>query len=279
MALRREPDDEEVLRILKESTPDDKIPLVDYITDSGEGRISLSDETLKALTKAKKRNKFTTVDNEHLLREVQEFGGNSFINLLRFGSGVTYKEVASDVASKLGASVSSSDSCEEIEKAILKKVIEKAWDEMSAEQRKKLGADLRVPAKGAIGLASVLAAAEMGGFATYRLAVSVANSVARQLLGRGLAFGTNAGLVGGLDLLIGPIGWAITALWMAADLAGPAYRVTVPCVIHISFLRQKAAEAIAAESQLKCSKGHVQADRNAQFCSQCGEKLRPASSR
>ena len=31
----------------------------------------------------------------------------------------------------------------------------------------------------------------------------------------------------------------LTGLWTAIDIAGPAYRVTIPCVIQIAFLRAK----------------------------------------
>lgn len=39
-------------------------------------------------------------------------------------------------------------------------------------------------------------------------------------------------------LALGPIGWAITGLWLAVDIAGPAFRKTVPAVIHVAMLRQ-----------------------------------------
>ena len=39
------------------------------------------------------------------------------------------------------------------------------------------------------------------------------------------------------SLLTGPIGWVITGLWTAIDLAGPAYRVTIPAVIQVAYLR------------------------------------------
>ena len=38
-------------------------------------------------------------------------------------------------------------------------------------------------------------------------------------------------------VLTGPIGWILTGIWTAFDIAGPAYRVTVPCTIIIAYLR------------------------------------------
>ena len=42
-----------------------------------------------------------------------------------------------------------------------------------------------------------------------------------------------------ISAFAGPVGWAITAAWTAYDVAGPAYRVTIPAVIQVAFLRQQ----------------------------------------
>ena len=49
----------------------------------------------------------------------------------------------------------------------------------------------------------------------------------------------NAALTRLMSILTGPIGWAITGLWTAIDIAGTAYRVTIPAVIQVAALRQK----------------------------------------
>ena len=38
-------------------------------------------------------------------------------------------------------------------------------------------------------------------------------------------------------VLTGPIGWVLAGLWTAFDIAGPAYRVLIPCTITIAYLR------------------------------------------
>ncbi|MFT1608869.1 DUF3944 domain-containing protein, partial [Enterobacter hormaechei subsp. steigerwaltii] len=37
----------------------------------------------------------------------------------------------------------------------------------------------------------------------------------------------------------GPVGWVLSSLWLLIDLAGPAYRVTLPSCIFIAYMRQK----------------------------------------
>ncbi len=266
--MRQDLEDLKLLHILNSCSAEDKSPLVDYITDKGEGRISLDDEVKDQLVHAQKTQLFNGYADELIIDEIQRFGGHTWINSVR-GTGVSYDEVVRDVASKIGAKYPKDSDCETVEKAILNKVIEKAWGKMSEEERADLTKSLHIPGKGAAALAAVLAAAEAGGFATFQIAATVANAVARQILGKGLTFGANAAMMEGLGFLVGPIGWAIAAVWFAADLAGPAYRVTVPCVLHIAYLRQK----LAQESRTLCPQGHTQTDPNAKFCSTCGAPI------
>lgn len=42
-----------------------------------------------------------------------------------------------------------------------------------------------------------------------------------------------------LGILAGPIGWVITGALVSINLAGPAYRVTVPACVLIATLRRK----------------------------------------
>lgn len=267
--MRNDKEDLALLNILRQCEAKEKIPLIDYITDSGNGRLSLSKESEKKLVAAKISERFFDDENKLIIKEIQSFGGNSLVNLIRSGKGVSYDEIVRDVASKVGAKVTRTASCEDMENAIIAKIIEKAWDKMSPEDRKEMTEFMHIPAKGPATLAAVLAAAELGGFATFQLAASVANALAKQIIGRGLAFGANTGLMQGLGVLVGPVGWAVTALWLAADLAGPAYRVTVPCVIQIAYLRQ----TIAIKNFKICPQGHPQKDPNAKFCSTCGAPI------
>ena len=73
------------------------------------------------------------------------------------------------------------------------------------------------------------------------MAVIVANQIAVIVAGRGLAFAANAALTRTIGAFAGPIGWALLSLWTIFDIAGPAYRITIPCVVHVAYLRIKAA--------------------------------------
>ena len=65
----------------------------------------------------------------------------------------------------------------------------------------------------------------------------LSDMIAIAIVGHGLSFAANAGLSRAIAVVAGPIGWLLSTLWLAIDLAGPAYRVTIPCVIHVAQLR------------------------------------------
>jgi hypothetical protein len=117
---------------------------------------------------------------------------------------------------------------------------------MSEEERRELLRAMDLDpglAAGAAVPAVAVIAGELGGFATYQLAVIVANAVARALLGRGLSFAAGAALTRALGVVLGPVGWIASGAWLAIDLAGPAYRKTVPAVIQVAALREAARVA------------------------------------
>lgn len=81
----------------------------------------------------------------------------------------------------------------------------------------------------------------------------IVNAVLKVLIGRGLPLVGNVILVRIANILTGPIGWVITGLWTAIDIAGPAYRVTIPAVIQIAYLRtlSENRDAISAANNIK----------------------------
>ena len=87
----------------------------------------------------------------------------------------------------------------------------------------------------------------MGGFRSYQLTLIIVNAVMKALFGRGLSIAGNALLTRTMSILAGPIGWVITGIWTALDIAGAAYRVTIPAVLMVTMLRKKQMYQEAAE--------------------------------
>lgn len=259
---------QDLLDLLRRGDPDDLALLVDYITDNGEGRISLASDTCRFLTHARETGDYSGLIPELIAREIRSFGGNTILNLFRSGEGVPYREVVVDVAEHLKAIVADEDSIETLEIKILGRLTEHAWQRMSDDEKRELGSNLGVrDGVGPAALAAILAAVRLGGPASYRMAMLAANAVARSLAGRGLSIAANAGLTRTIGVLAGPLGWVVTAVWAAFDLASPAYRVTVPCVIQLAYMRHKHAGNLCPACQSLNQPG-------AKFCSECGQRLR-----
>jgi uncharacterized protein YaaW (UPF0174 family) len=174
--------------------------------------------------------------------ELQCFGGNSFATMLRGGKGVTYRELLLDVCDKMKVNYNKKASIDVIELNLLMKILTDSIADMSPEQVRELVSELDINttdfSKQAV-IASLQMGARLSGFMVYKMAVIVANAVARAILGRGLTFAAGATLTKSVSIITGPIGWAVTAAWTLFDIAGPAYRVTIPCVVQIACLRAK----------------------------------------
>jgi uncharacterized protein YaaW (UPF0174 family) len=123
------------------------------------------------------------------------------------------------------------------------KILTDALEKMSPEELRELAEITGVKNTSGVTAETMVgvfqAVFRMGGFKSYQLTLIVVNAVLRALIGRGLSFAGNVALTRTMALLTGPIGWVITGIWTAVDVAGAAYRVTIPAVIQVAALRQK----------------------------------------
>ncbi len=181
---------------------------------------------------------------ELIMAELQHFGGNSFVNIFR-GGGVQYKEILCDVCDKLKVNYNKNATTETIEINMFMKLLEDSIAKMSQEELAEIAKDLNITH---VDYSSVMMALraimKMGGFKTYQIILMITNVVWKVIFGRGLALATNAAITRYVGIFLGPIGLAITGIWTAIDIAGPAYRVTIPAVIYVAYLRQLSTQDI-----------------------------------
>lgn len=177
---------------------------------------------------------------ESIAAEIQCFGANTFATMARGGEGVLYKELLCEVCDKMKVNYNKKAKISAIERNLLMKVLTDAMEEMTQQELKELciSLDLKTTSFTSEAISAVIIIAiRQSGFAAYQMAVIVANAVARQVAGRGLAFAANAALTRAMGIIAGPIGLILTALWTMVDIAGPAYRVTIPATIVVAYLR------------------------------------------
>jgi len=180
---------------------------------------------------------------ELIAAEIQCFGANTLATIFRGGKGVVYREVLMDVCDKMKVNYNKESTTEKIENNLLLKILTDALESMSPEELKKLAEAVGIENVSAMNAEAFVALFQAvfraGGFKSYQLTLIIVNAVLKALIGRGLSFAGNAALTRTMAILTGPIGWAITGVWTAIDIASPAYRVTIPAVIQIAALRQK----------------------------------------
>ncbi|CAM3524117.1 DUF3944 domain-containing protein [Helicobacter sp. UBA3407] len=221
----------------KELSSQDLNDLVEVLTgEEGDRRLT------EMLTQNDLYKRFYPNHKEYLdlvLEELQCFGGNTIINILR-GGGVLYKEILCDVCDKLKVNYDKKSPTELIEQNMFMKLAVDVFSKMDKDEVKKVAESMNVKDLpiGPELVAYAQLAFRAGGFKSYQMTLIVANYIWKVLFGHGLRLTTNASLTRILSILAGPIGLTITALWTVWDIAGAAYRVTVPAVIQVAFLRQ-----------------------------------------
>lgn len=232
------------------SSDDDLELLVSYILNASTESLSSKDDYKRHRPR---HSRYTDL----IAAEIRGFGGNTFANMFR-GGGPSYAEVVADVCGRF--KIKARADVVENENNILMKIVGDAWEKLSPHQREEfLEEIIKAGHKGAslsaampLSVIMTQLGVHLAGLLTYRIALVATNAVAKQVLGHGLTLAANANLARAIGAFAGPIGWIVTGLLTAIDLAGPAYRVTIPCVIHVAYLRRKLLfKAVAASADFE----------------------------
>ncbi len=230
------------LEFLKQLESSDLLDLFEVLVFGKDGE-KRHNEKLTSSIEYKRHGDDYAKYAERIAEELQYYGSNSFASALR-GTGVLYREILCEVCNKLKVNYNKKSDTTLIEENMLSSILQKSLEKMSDEEIRELCDELGVKNTNKLGKQALSAATltlfKMGGFKSYQLALIVANAVIKAIFQRELSLGTNAALTRGLSILTGPVGWIITGVWTAIDIAGPAYRVTIPACIMVATLRLKA---------------------------------------
>lgn len=218
--------DEALVQLLLNADKGDIDLLIDYVTNTGKFGFSMSDSVKAVLQDAKHQDIPDEETLRLLVRELQHFGGNTFVNLFR-RNGVSYSEIVDDVASHLKMKVQADASVEEKEALIIDCVFTSSWKKMSDDERRQILRGMGISASVSLDIP------------VWQKAVLVANGLAQTTAGKVLPLIAGLGIGRVLGVLTGPVGLAITGLYTAYDISNPAFRVTLPCVVQIAWIRLK----------------------------------------
>lgn len=235
---------DENLRFIERVSSEDLKPLVEIIAGKSDNRrwnefLSVSDEY-------KMHGEDYAKYWQRILQEFQEYGGNSILNIFR-DSGASYTKILHGVCKKMKVTCGINAGIVDREMALLTKILEKSLEKMTDEEKRKLCDELKIKTANPTGpviMSAIQVAINAGGFMSYQIAVIVANAVLKTVIGRGLTFAANAALTRTIGIFAGPIGWAVSGIWLIFDLASPAYRVTIPGCVYIAYLRQKYSNTV-----------------------------------
>jgi uncharacterized protein YaaW (UPF0174 family) len=227
---------------LRECDNDDLRSLCDILVYDNNGKIRISEN-------------LTNTDNylscypqnmngmyEDLATELLCFGGNSIANAFRHGQGPSYKTVLSDVCKRMKVNVSKSDSVENMEQNLLIAISSKAIGYLSEAEARAIMEDCQIKSNNRTkaGLAAALVVLRSTNKRLFvNLICIIMRSMCSLLIGRELMIvGANV-LSRGLCVITGPLGWLALGGWTIYDLTNPAYRVTIPAVILVAYMRVK----------------------------------------
>lgn len=229
------------LLFLQQAKNEDLKTLVDILTHDTDGEIRIAEQLTNTDAYLYCYPYRLNMMWQEIAGELQRFGGNTLANLCR-NEGIRYREILQDVCRKLEVYFCGYESTEEIERHLLEKVCMDSVANMSEEELRKMIQELNIPMKNPrkyMIVAALQMAIRRGGILFTRIAVYITRLISRMLIGRSaLMIGSNL-LNKVLGTLAGPLGWVITAGWTVYDLASPAYRVTIPGVIQVAYMRMR----------------------------------------
>ncbi|MEX1827045.1 hypothetical protein [Luteibacter sp. CQ10] len=254
--------DSALLALLVESKADDIDVLVRYLTDDGRGRLALPAAVKDLFVESSQRGIYSRETLRLLIGELQQFGGHSIANLARRG-GVAYREIVADALSYVGGQPDGAMPVERMELEFLAIRFEKVWPVIDHEQRRALNVGEKLVddsadasawrdaiLKGGAPSAAVAQWLSRTPLPAPNTPAAVAKAVGKLALGR--LFNAPAVLIAG-----------------ANDLASAAFRVTIPCVTQIAYMRQMRQSTAA----LECNGCGSMALGKGRFCAQCGKAL------
>ena len=229
------------LLFLQQADNEDLKTLVDILTHDTDGEIRIAEQLTNTDAYLYCYPYRLDMMWQEIAGELQRFGGNTLANLCR-NEGIRYREILQDVCRKLEVYFCGYESTEEIERHLLEKVCMDSVENMSEEELRKMIQELNIsmknPRKYMI-VAALQMAIRRGGILFTRIAVYITRLISRMLIGRSALMIRSNLLNKVLGTLAGPLGWAITAGWTVYDLASPAYRVTIPGVIQVAYMRMR----------------------------------------
>lgn len=171
--------------------------------------------------------------------ELSLMGGNTIANVARFilkkGSNVSYREMLKDVCSKMDIKYEQSDTDEDLENYLLSAVLTESFEKLNEADKYLTQIELNSVDKPYF-FYRIFTEDEQK---AYELSILIANTLVKTEVGNNLKEANEiAVLLDKLKNLVVQVSYILTNTDKTIDIAGPAYRVTLPAIIYIAAMRR-----------------------------------------
>lgn len=252
MAIYRDDSD---LVFLKQCTNEDLELLVSILTVDPKDNTLRFTETLTSDASYKRHYPNHQLYWKSIAAELQTFGANSGMNLLRQGKGVCYREILIDVCNRTNTILSEPAPffIEKIEDALLNSLLKQSLENISQKDLKKIAAELGnvnskvTPSMVMMGIQNFMTSSSL--ISNY-LIFSILNNLGFKS-GNIMTVMFPRPYPRRYQELVVTICLAINHLWLLFNVTGPAYRVTIPACLYIATLRKKYNDAKITNHILK----------------------------
>lgn len=219
------PRDLPLVDLLSKASSADLNILADLITDNEKGRVALDSKVKITIWNHRAKGSLRSIPDV-LEAEIRAFGSNSIANMFR-SSGVSYEELASDVAKKLDGKPTASHDIFDIEEIVMRQALSETKGVKTYSSHAELMSQVAQVVN-----ALVSSAGKFGGIAATGGAAAASSAVGGRLVG-----------------LVAPPLAVLAAGVTIYQATSPAFRITVPAVLQIARIRRIRYEADFAAYQ------------------------------
>lgn len=232
--------DDPDLVFLSECSNEDLKTFADLLVYDKDDKPRISEELSKTRTyKEFYPNEMGKICRE-IICEFQLFGGDTIANVFR-GHGAPYRQILMDVCNRYKVNYNKNSSTERIEMCFVQRMLDDALEKMNDDEVLEIAKDLQIDATKYNNRNALKDAVVMIGLSPSFVSKIIAVCTKAIVPRVGFALG---GLAVGQALaklvpIINIISWG----FLLKEITGPAYRVTMPGVMMVIYMRSKWKEA------------------------------------
>ena len=227
------------LNFLSSCKNDDLRTLCDILTHDRLGNIRITEQ----LTSTDEYNRSYPEDMLFLVPQISEellkYGSNTITTFWN-GKPDTYATVLRRICEQMDVRTKEHDDVKTMEQNLLTTLCQDTLNKMSERELRLLANENGIPDKTLTRqalTAALLMAVRTSRAVLTRIAARVIQYIVEIITIRGVATAGIETATRAVSSALGPIGWIALGAWTVYDISSPAYRVCVPAVLQVAYMR------------------------------------------